>query len=154
MEPAIVAQMRARQGTVTGSAIVVEPPPSMDDVTRDIRFRVTDTKLDFDARTYTVVVEIENQSARELRGPFHAVMRQFLSPLDNGLGLENLAAANADSGGGGVGALWIFETAGGVLAPGARSSPRALRFTFDGVIPEFPEGYLSPGFRVYGRATR
>ena len=139
----------------TGSAVAVEPSPSgMEDVTRDIRFRVTNTRLDFAARSYTVVLEIENQSVRPLYGPFQAVMRHFLSPLDNGLGLKNLAAANADSGGPGVGAVWIFETPGGVLAPRARSAPRSVRFTFEGGIPEFPEGDLSPGFRVYGRAAR
>jgi hypothetical protein len=155
VEPAIVTEIRRLMPAATGSAVAVDPPPSgMEDVTRDIRFRVTSTRLDFAARSYTVTLQIENQSARTLDGPFHAVMRRFLSPSDNGLGLKNLAAANADSGGPGVGAGWIFETPDGVLAPGDRTAPRTVRFTFDGGIPEFPEGDLSPGFRVYGRATR
>jgi len=78
-------------------------------------------------------------------------MLHFLDPNNNGLGLRNLAVANADSGGPGVGATWAFEVPGGVLAPGARSDPRMVRFTFDGGVPAVPEGYLTPGFRVYGR---
>jgi hypothetical protein len=124
----------------------------MEDVTHDIRFVVTNTNLDFAKHTYTVNVQIENQSGRPLRGPFRVVMAHFLDEMDKGHGLKNLAVVNADSGGSGVGAVWIFEVPGGILAPRARTKPRELLFVFKGGIPEFPEGYLSPGFRVYGAA--
>ncbi|MDQ6633540.1 MAG: glycoside hydrolase [Gemmatimonadota bacterium] len=124
-------------------------PKGMEDVTHDIRFRVSSTTLDFTARSYAVTLQIENQSGRPLRGPLRAVMLHFLDSFDNGLGLRNLAVANADSGGPGVGAVWTFPVPGGVLVPGALSAARVVRFTFDGAIPEVPEGYLTPGFRVY-----
>lgn len=146
----------AQQGSLAAgpgdSSPASEPVPAgMEDVTRDVSFRVTATKLDFDAHLYTVTVEIENKSARPLRGPLRAVMRHFLDADDNGLGLRDLAVANADSGGAGIGAAWVFEVPRGILAPGASSSPRVVQFTFKGGIPDFPEGFLSPGFRVYGR---
>jgi len=74
----------------------------MEDVTRDIRFRVTATHLDFGARTFVVTLQIENQGSRAIRGPLHAAMLHFLDSFDNGLGLKKLAAANADNGGSGV----------------------------------------------------
>jgi hypothetical protein len=113
---------------------------------------VTNTNLDFTKHTYTVTLEIENRSGRPLRGPLRAVMRHLLDADHNGLGLQNLTVANADSGGPGIGATWVFEVTSGILARGARSKPRVLVFTFEGGIPEFPEGELAPGFRVYGRA--
>lgn len=152
--PALAAEVRSRTSAVAGSPAARDPlPEGMEDVTRDVRFTVTSTELDFSRRTYTVTLEIENQGGRPLYGPLRAVMRHFLNAMDDGLGLQNLAVANADSGGRGVGAVWVFEVPGGVLAPNARSSPRVLQFTFAGGVPEFPEGYLSPGFRVYGRTV-
>lgn len=152
-KPALVAQLPSRTPSATDRTPAGDPvPPGMKDVTRDVRFRVTNTNLDFAARTYSITMEIENQSGRPLYDPLRAVMHHFLSPMDNGLGLQNLTVANADSGGRGIGAVWIFEVPGGTLAPGARSNPRVLLFTFEGGIPEYPEGYLSPGFRVYGGA--
>jgi len=146
--------LRSQTPPVANSSAVRAPvPPGMEDVTRDIRFRVTNTNLDFTQRAYTVTLEIENQSGRSLYGPFRAVMSHFLDAFDNGLGLQDLAVANADSGGAGIGATWVFEVPGGVLAPGARTRQRVVRFTFKGGVPEFPEGYLSPGFRVYGGAV-
>jgi hypothetical protein len=124
----------------------------MEDVTHDIRLVVTNTNLDFAKHTYTVTLQIENQSGRPLRGPFRAVMRHFLDEMDKGHGLKKLTVANADIGGTGLGAVWIFEAQGGILAPGDRTKQRELLFTFEGGIPEFPEGYLSPGFRVYSAA--
>jgi hypothetical protein len=145
VDPALVGEAPSR---MTATA---EKVGGMEDITRDIRFRVTGTRLDFNAHSYTVTLDIENQSGRPLYGPLRAEMRHFLDGRDNGLGLTNLAAANADNGRPGIGAVWAFDVAGGVLAAGARSEPRVVRFTFEGGIPEFPEGYLSPGFRVYGR---
>jgi hypothetical protein len=151
IEPALVLQLRSRGVSATPNALASEPVPAgMEDVTHDVVFKVTNTKLDFAACTYSITLEIENQSGRPIYGPLRAVMLHFLNPRDNGLGLRNLAVANADSGGPGVGATWTFEVPGGVLAPGARSSPRLLRFNFEGGIPAIPEGYLMPGFRVYG----
>jgi hypothetical protein len=151
--PALVAELRSRTSTPTDASAVRESmPQGMEEVTHDVRFVVTETNLDFTKRTYNVTIEIENQSARPLRGPLRAVMQHFLDEMDNGHGLKNLAVANADSGGRGIGAIWIFEVPGGILAPGARTKSRVLLFTFEGGIPEFPEGYLAPGFRVYGGA--
>jgi hypothetical protein len=88
-----------------------------------------------------------------LRLPLRAEMRRFLDPSgDNGLGLTNLVAANADSGGKGVGAVWVFAAESATLRAGARTKPKVLRFTFEGGVPEFPEGYLTAGFRIYARA--
>jgi hypothetical protein len=152
VEPALILQLRSRGVSATSNVAASEPiPAGMEDVTHDVVFKVTNTKLDFAARTYSITLEIENQSGRSIYGPLRAVMLHFLDPNNNGLGLRNLAVANADSGGPGVGATWTFEAPGGVLAPGARSDPRMVRFTFDGGVPAVPEGYLTPGFRVYGR---
>jgi hypothetical protein len=151
--PEVAAQQLSRASPPTDRSPASDPVPAgMEEVTRDVRFRVTNTKLDFAARRYTITLEIENQSERPLCGPLRAVMQHFLDAMDNGHGLQNLAVANADSGGRGIGAVWVFEVPGGILAPRARSQPRVLSFTFEGGIPEFPEGYLSPGFRVYCRA--
>jgi hypothetical protein len=151
--PEIAAQRIARTPPPTERAPASDPMPAgMEEVTREVRFKVTNTTLDFAARRYAITLEIENQSGRTLYGPLRAVMQHFLGVMDNGHGLRNLAVANADSGGRGIGAVWVFQVPGGILAPRARSQPRVLLFTFDGGIPEFPEGYLSPGFRVYGRA--
>ena len=86
---------------------------------------------------------------RDSADHFVAVMREFLHDIDQGGGLKNLAGANADSGGTGVGATWRFEAPSETLGPSARSSPRALRFTFEGGVPEIPLGYLTPGFRIF-----
>ena len=152
--PGLVAELLSRTSVPADSAAIHDSvPPGMEQVTHDVRFRVTSTDLDFARRTYSITVEIENRSSRPLYGPMRAVMHSFLDTYNNGLGLRNLAAANADSGGPGVGAFWAFDVPGGMLAPGARSKPRVLLFNFEGGIPEFPEGSLSPGFRVYGRAA-
>lgn len=135
-----------------GATTIDQVPAGMMDVTRDVRLRVTTATLDFEAHRYTITLEIENRSGRPLHGPLRAIMRHFLDELDNGHGLKNLTVTNADNGVRGIGAAWTFEIPGGILAPGSRSSLRVLSFTFEGGIPEFPEGYLSPGFRVYGVA--
>ena len=154
VEPALLSQLRS-QTVPTSSANKVEPPPAgLEDVTHDVIFQVTSTKLDFTAHTYTVTAVIENQSGRPIYGPLSAVMLRFLDPVDNGLGLKNLSAANADSGGKGIGASWAFDVANGVLQPGARSNERVLRFTFDGGIPPVAEGYLTMGFRIFGRIQK
>jgi hypothetical protein len=151
--PALTAGLRSRTSAATDTSSVRESDqPGMEEITRDVRFVVTNTNLDFAKRTYTVTIEIENRSSRPLYGPLRAVMRHLLDADHNGLGLRNLAVANADSGGPGIGATWVFEVPGGILAPGTRSKSRVLVFTFEGGIPEFPEGELAPGFRVYGRA--
>lgn len=101
----LVTDMRSRASAAASSAPVSGAASAgLEDVTRDVRFRVTDSDLDFTKQRYSITLEIENQS--------------------------------------------------GVLAPGGRTSPRVVRFSFEGGVPEFPEGYLSPGFRVYGRAAR
>jgi hypothetical protein len=151
IEPALVRQLRSRGVPATPNTETGEPiPAGMEDVTHDMIFKVTNTKLDFAAHSYSITLEIENQSGRPIYGPLRAVMLHFLNPVDNGLGLKNLAVANADSGGPGVGATWTFDVPGGVLAPGARSTSRVIRFSFEGGIPEVPEGDLTPGFRVFG----
>ena len=148
---ALVSQLRSRGVSATPNAVTTEPAPAgMEDVTHDVIFKVTSTKLEFAAHTYSITLEIENQSGRPIYGPLRAVMLHFLDANNNGLGLKDLAVANADSGGPSVGATWTFEVPGGVLAPGARSTPRVMRFNFEGGIPAIPEGYLTPGFRVYG----
>jgi len=151
---ALAAESRVPPPAPTDSAVAGEhAPPGMEDVTHDVRFRVTSTTLDFAQRIFTITLEIENTSARSIHGPLRAVMRHFLDAVDNGLGLRNLAVANADNQSAGLGATWVFEVPGGVLASGARSRPRTIQFIFDGGVPEFPEGYLSPGFQVFGHTT-
>jgi hypothetical protein len=154
VEPTLISELRV-QTAPTSSGTQVEPPPAgFEDVTHDVVFQVTDTKLDFTAHTYTVTAAIENQSGRRIYGPVRAVMLRFLDPVDNGLGLKNISVANADSGGTGIGATWTFEVANGVLEAGSRSNERVLRFKFDGGIPPVAEGYLTLGFRVFGRLPK
>jgi hypothetical protein len=151
---AITAARRSAPGDTSSRSDAMVLPAGTEDVTHDVRFRVIDTKLDFGAHTYTITADIENQSGRSIHGPLLAYMQHFLDDRDNGLGLKNLRAANPDSGGPGIGAFWTFPVRGGVLRPAQRTEPRVLRFTFEGGIPEFAEGYLSPGFQVLGRTTR
>src|SRR4030095_13248390 len=101
---------------------------------------VENTKLDFASQSWTVTLRLENQSGRPLRGPFRAVMLRFLGDIDRGGGLKNLSVTNADSGGRGVGATWEFDIPGGVLAPKARTAPRTIRFSFEGGVPDVPDG--------------
>ena len=151
--PSLVAQLRSGTSPTTdASAVDKSEPAGMEEVTHEVRLVATKTNLDFTKRTYNVTIEMENQSARPLRGPFRAIMQHFLDDMDNAHGLKNLTVANADNGLRGVGAVWAFEAPSGILAPGARTKPRELLFTFEGGIPESPQGYLSPGFQVYGRA--
>lgn len=151
--PALVAELRSRTSATTDASAVLESGPSgVEEVTHEVRLVVTKTNLDFTKRTYNVTIEMENQSARPLRGPLRAVMQHFLDEMDNAHGLKTLTVANADNGLRGAGAVWTFEVPSGILAPGARTKPRELLFTFEGGIPESPQGYLSPGFQVYGRA--
>jgi hypothetical protein len=154
LDPGLLAPARSTATSATnGSEAIPLVPPGMEDLTPDIRFRVTNTRLDFAAHSWSVTLRIENQSGRALRGPFRAVMVKFLDARDRGAGLENLEVANADGGGRGVGATWTFPVPGGVLAPGALSASRVLRFRFGGGIPDVPDGeYLTPGFRVFGRS--
>ena len=155
LDAALLAELRSRPAAAA-QAGVSSVPRGLEDVTGDIRFHVAKTDLDFRTRTQEVTLQIENRSGRPLTGPLHAVMVHFLDQdggLDRGGGLENLRVANADSGGAGVGATWTFNPPNGVLAPGARTLPRVIRFAFDGGMPAVPDGgYLTPGFRVYARA--
>jgi hypothetical protein len=69
------------------------------------------------------------------------------------MGLENFRVANADDGRAGMGATWTFQVGpGDALAPGAKTPPRTLRITFTGGVPERPEGYFTPAFRVFARS--
>jgi hypothetical protein len=145
---------RALTATLRPTSLPASSTSGMTDVTRDVEFTVLDTDLDFATRTYSITVALQNKSDRPLNAPLRVEMRHFLDPTrDNGLGLRNLAAANADSGGRGVGASWVFAADGATLAPGSRTKPRVLRFTFDGGVPEFVQGYFAPGFRVYATAS-
>jgi hypothetical protein len=150
VDPARTASLRTNPSDTTRHAWV----DGMEDVTHDVRFRVIDTKLDFATHTYAMTVVIENRSGRPLRGPLRATMRQFLYNRENGMSLKNLAASNADNQLPAVGAFWDFSVNGGRLAPGQLTATRVLRFTFQGGIPDIPDGYLTPGFRVFGRSTR
>ncbi len=154
VESALISELRDRAVTSASSTVNEAPPAGTEDVTHDIIFHVTNTELDFVGRTYSITTTIENQSGRPIYGPLQVVMIHFLDPVDHGLGLQNLTVENSDSGGTGVGATWKFDVPGGILAPGAQSSPRVLRFNFQGGIPDPPEGYLTPGFRIFGRAQK
>lgn len=153
VDPAEVARVRRATSPIARAPVTTGRPGEIE-VTRDVTFNVVHTKLDFASRRYAIVVVIENKSNRPLSAPLRAEMRRFLDPArHNGLGLRNLAAANADNGERGIGATWLFSTDEATLGPGARTKPRTLEFTFEGGVPEFPEGYLYPGFRIYGPAT-
>ena len=146
----LVTQLRSASTDSARSSGNISAKDGAEDVTRETRFQVLSSTLDFAAKTFIVSVAIENTGSRPLRGPFRAVMRHFLDERDNGMGLRNLTVANADSGGKGVGATWEFRAPGvALLAPGARTLERELRFTFEGGVPDRPEGYLAPGFRIF-----
>jgi hypothetical protein len=150
VSPRLTAQLRSASADSARSSGDSSAKDGTEDVTRETRIQVISSTLDFAAKTFIVRVTIENAGSRPLRGPFRAVMRHFLDERDNGMGLRNLAVANADSGGKGVGATWEFLAPGtGLLAPGARTLERELRFTFEGGVPDRPEGYLAPGFRIF-----
>jgi hypothetical protein len=154
VDPALVTKLRSPGGAAPrDSSAGAQVPPGMEDVTADVRLNVTETHLDFAAHAWTITIAIENHSGRLLRGPFHTVMMHFLDDRDRGAGLANLSVANADTGGRGIGATWRFDVQGDTLAPGGRSRPRTLRFSFEGGAPDVTLGYLSPGFRVFATVT-
>ena len=159
--PTLVAELRAKTvpsggdyGRVNDSTVVNVPVPAgMEEVTPEIKFEVSKTQLDFATHSYTITAAIKNEGGRVLRAPLRAVMAQFLTARERGLGLKNLQPANADNGGRGTGAVWDFQAPDSTLRPGATTTPRVIRFTFEGGIPEVPDGgYLDPGFKVFARA--
>jgi hypothetical protein len=97
-------------------------------------------------------MRVVNPTSRAFRGPIEVVVDRLTSQRDKAMGLDSFRVANGDGGGQGIGATWVFAVGSeGLLAPKAKTSPRVLRFSFTGGIPERPEGYFEPAFRVFAR---
>jgi hypothetical protein len=128
-----------------------QAPAGLDDVSSYVRFKTREPRIDFRQGTLEVTMQIANVGARPIRYPIKVVVE---GPL-KGLGLRRLRVANADNRLDGDGAEWEFGSRGGpLLAPDSLTAPRALRFLFDGGMPEKPEDYFTPHLGVYGSRVK
>jgi hypothetical protein len=154
VDPSLTEQMRssAMEQVAAKQATPLISLAGREDVTNDLELNLSDATIDFATRTLSVTVRVSNPTGRDFRGPLDLVVAEMFPTGDQGMGLKNLRAANADSGGTGIGARWSLSAGpSNVLKPGAKTPPRRFVFSFDGGIPEQPEGYFEPGLRIYAR---
>jgi hypothetical protein len=102
-------------------------PVAAEDLSSDVTLAVTETSYDRTRNVLTVIAHLENTSAERLEGPFR------LRAVDLQSELGDPAIANADNGRVGAGAEWVV--ADSVLAPGATSQERVLRFALSNLRP-------------------
>lgn len=152
VDSGLVARTRGNNAAATTTA--TKPVPAdWDDVTQELEFVLGRPAIDFERGTLGVTLRVMNRVGRPARGPLTVVVDQLMDSVGSrAMGLKNFRVANADSGGTGQGASWVFEVpAGGVLGRGEQSLPRRLEFRFDGGVPAEPMGYFEPKFRIYAR---
>jgi hypothetical protein len=151
VDSTLAGQTRAMNAAATTTA-PAPLPAHWDDVTQELELAVGRPTIDFAAGLLSVDVRLVNKSGRAARGPLTVVVDELTDAGDAAMGLGNFHAANADSGGTGKGAGWVFRVPGdGILTRGEQSLPRTLEFRFTGGVPEEPQGYFEPKFRIYGR---
>ena len=99
-------------------------------------------------------MRVKNPTGLTVHGPIEVVVDRLETDWSHAMGLTNFRVANADSGGRGVGATWVFGAGPErMLHTGATTPPRVLRFRFDGGVPDEPDGYFEPAFRILARTT-
>ncbi|HEY3119626.1 MAG TPA: sialidase family protein, partial [Vicinamibacteria bacterium] len=103
----------------------------------------------------TMTVRLKNTSKETLAAP----LKMRLLALRSELGEPSVA--NADNGLDGAGATWDFtpELPGGLLAPGAATQPKTLRFRLRDLRPfqqgrEFRRGFIALDAMMLGRTVR
>ncbi|HEX6533902.1 MAG TPA: sialidase family protein [Gemmatimonadaceae bacterium] len=152
VDSALAARVRAHNAASTTGSAGSPPPAGTVELTQELAFSVSDPKIDFRHGTLEITMRVTNPTARAVRGPIDVVLDRIVSDGSKAMGLQNLKAINADNRKAGVGARWTFSAdAPGGLPPGGRTSPRVLRFTFEGGVPGEPLGYFDPAFRIFAR---
>lgn len=153
VEPGLVAAVRS--ANAAGVSDSKEPPPAGGaDLTQRLELDVSHPAIDFERGELSVTVRVKNPTAEPVRGPIDLVMAKMLNWRAKAMGLANFRVSNADDRGTGDGARWTFSAGPGeVLAPGGLTPSRVLKFSFDGGIPNRPDGYFEPVFHLYGRTT-
>ena len=154
VDSAVVAAVRDRDEQKMAGSAAAPVPSARVDVTQELTFVMSDPRIDFTSGSLEVTMRVKNPTRLTVRGPIEVVVDRLETDRSHAMGLENFRIANADSGGGGVGATWVFDAgADRVLPPGATTPPRVLRFRFDGGVPDEPDGYFEPTFRILARSA-
>ena len=154
VDSAIVATVRDRNEQKMAGPAPAPVPSGLVDVTQELAFVMSDPTIDFARGTLEVTMRVKNPTRLAVRGPIEVVVDRLETDRSHAMGLANFRVANADSGGGGVGATWVFDAGPDrVLHAGATTPPRVLRFRFDGGVPDEPDGYFEPAFRILARTT-
>jgi hypothetical protein len=148
----LVAIVRAQNAASTAGPAAAPVPPGRVDVTQELRFVMSEPKIDFAHGIIEVSMRVLNPTTRCVRGPLDVVADRLLSASAKAMGLAKFKVANADNKQDSVGASWTFSVgASEFLPPRTKTPPRVLRFTFTGGTPAEPDGYFEPAFRIFAR---
>lgn len=154
VDSAIVAAVRNKNEQKMAGAAAAPVPSGRVDVTQELSFVMSDPAIDFTRGTLEVTMRVKNPTRLTVQGPIEVVVDRLETDWSHEMGLANFRVANADSGGGGIGATWVFDAGPDrVLHAGAMTLPRVLRFRFDGGVPDEPDSYFEPAFRVLARGA-
>jgi hypothetical protein len=154
VDSAIVAAVRNKNERKMAGSAATPVPSGRVDVTQELSFVMSHPAIDFTRGTLEVTMRVKNPTGLTVHGPIEVVVDRLETDQANAMGLANFRVANADSGGGGIGATWVFAAGPErMLHPGATTPPRVLRFRFDGGVPDEPDGYFEPAFRILARST-
>ena len=154
VDSAIVAAVRNKNEQKMAGSAAAPVPSGRVDVTQELSFVMSDPAIDFTRGTLEVTMRVKNPTGLTVHGPISVVVDRLETDWSHAMGLTNFRVANADSGGRGVGATWVFAAGPErMLHPGATTPPRVLRFRFDGGVPDEPDGYFEPAFRILARST-
>ncbi|HEX6816237.1 MAG TPA: sialidase family protein [Gemmatimonadaceae bacterium] len=154
VDSAVVAAVRNQNEQKMAGSADASVPSGRVDVTQELTFIMSDPTIDFTRGTLDVTMRVKNPTRLTVRGPIEVVIDRLETDRSRAMGLANFRVANADRGGGSVGATWVFDAGPDrVLHAGATTPPRVLRFRFDGGVPAEPDGYFEPAFRILARTT-
>lgn len=154
VDSAVLAAVRNHNEQKMAGSAAAPVPSGRVDVTQELTFVMSHPAIDFTRGTLEVTMQVKNPTRLTVWGPIEVVVDRLETDWSHAMGLANFRVANADSGGGGVGATWVFDAGTDrVLRAGATTPPRVLRFRFDGGVPAEPDGYFEPAFRILARTT-
>ncbi len=103
-------------------------------VSVQVKLRTEKCGFDWDRKTFSCEVYLENVSQSPVDGPLAITLQEAR------VNLPGFTATNADNEIGGVGALWSMPLDGKSLAPGTRSPVRTLNWRLSGMgeEPDYP----------------
>jgi len=139
-----VLQMWTSNITVSGTAVVngAGDLSGMDNVTRDVMLRITNTKYDQKKGVISFDALLVNTSDEPIRSP----LKMRVVNLRAGTGTINIA--NADNDEAGAGSIWDFSSliADGVLKPGDKTGSKRFEFRVADINPfrRGPQDFVDP----------